>query len=93
MYVNYVKQIQWKLKNYSKHGCRVETAHYMCAYDVHNYNAKQHRAELSRPFDLPPYPQYNHHSSDVVYRREGGGGRSRNPQEWDMGCLEATVWV
>jgi len=38
----------------------------MCAYDVHNYNA-QH-------IDPPPYPP--DHSSDVIYRREGGHSKT-----------------
>jgi len=38
-----------------------------------------HNIAQNRPDNFPPYPPDNHHCSDDVYLREGGGQQEGHP--------------
>jgi len=45
-----------------------------------------HNIAQNRPDNFPPYPPDNHHCSDDVYLREGGGERPRDAEDSRLAC-------
>ena len=63
---------------------------YRCAYNVHNYDAQQHRAGQ---IISPSYPPDNHHSSDVVCWRGGIQSLCLSRSHKLCSCSRRASWI